>query len=143
MKRFITACIIFLLTCAIANSQQHAQKRPNIVFILADDLGYGDVGCYGQQKIKTPNIDALAKQGLKFTQFYAGTSVCARSRASFLTGLHTGHAPIRGNKGLGPEGQMPLPDSSVTVAMELQQAGYTTAAFGKWSLGFNTTSGAP
>ena len=143
MKRIIAACIILLLTGAKANAQQQTQKGPNIIFILADDLGYGDVGCYGQQKIKTPNIDALAKSGLKFTQFYAGTSVCAPSRASFMTGLHTGHAPVRGNKGFGTEGQMPLPDSSVTIAMELQKAGYRTAAFGKWSLGFITTSGAP
>jgi len=139
MKRLILTYIIFLLIPVISG----AQKRPNIIFILADDLGYGDIGCYGQQKIKTPNIDALAKGGLKFTQFYAGTSVCAPSRASFMTGLHTGHAPIRGNKGFGPEGQMPLPDSSITIAMELQKAGYRTAAFGKWSLGFITTSGAP
>jgi len=95
MKRLILTYIIFLLIPVISG----AQKRPNIIFILADDLGYGDIGCYGQQKIKTPNIDALAKGGLKFTQFYAGTSVCAPSRASFMTGLHTGHAPVRGNKG--------------------------------------------
>src|SRR4051812_14988669 len=82
-------------------------KKPNIIFILADDLGYGDVGCYGQQKISTPNIDALAKTGLKMTEFYAGTSVCAPSRASLMTGMHTGHIPVRGNKGMKPEGQFP------------------------------------
>ena len=111
--------------------------------IVADDLGYADVGCYGQQKIETPNIDRLAKQGMRFTQFYAGTSVCAPSRASLMTGLHTGHTAIRGNKGTKPEGQTPLPDSSITFAALLQQAGYTTAAFGKWGLGYITTSGDP
>jgi len=142
MKRIILACVILLLSPLITLAQKKEQ-RPNIIFILADDLGYGDIGCYGQQKIKTPNIDALARQGLKFTHFYAGSSVCAPSRASFMTGLHTGHTPVRGNKTFEPEGQSPLPDSSFTIAMELQQAGYATAAFGKWSLGFITTSGAP
>lgn len=134
---------LFFLYILFLNVVTEAQQRPNIIFILADDLGYGDVGCYGQQKIRTPNIDALAKSGLKFTQFYASSTVCAPSRASFMTGLHTGHTPIRGNKTLQPEGQTPLPDSSATIAMELQKAGYNTAAFGKWSLGFITTSGAP
>jgi arylsulfatase A-like enzyme len=120
-----------------------AQQKPNIIFILADDLGYGDLGCYGQQKIRTPHIDALAASGLKFTRFYAGSTVCAPSRTSFMTGLHTGHTPIRGNRKVKPEGQSPLPDSTLTIAMELQRAGYTTGAFGKWALGFVTTSGAP
>src|SRR3954462_40105 len=93
-----------------------AQKssRPNIFFILADDLGYGDIGCYGQQKILTPNIDRLAKMGVKFTQFYSGSTVCAPARCTFLTGMHTGHGAIRGNVTLKPEGQVPLPDSIVT-----------------------------
>ena len=117
--------------------------KPNIIFILADDLGYGDIGCYGQQKIETPNIDRLAKMGVKFTQFYAGSTVCAPSRCSFMTGMHTGHAAIRGNVTLKPEGQFPLPDSLVTIAMLLKKAGYATAAFGKWSLGFITTPGDP
>ncbi len=134
------AIICSFLICLLSAST-HAQS-PNIIFILADDLGYGDLGCYGQQKIKTPNIDALAKSGIKFTQYYSGSTVCAPARASFMTGLHTGHTPVRGNQSFEPEGQSPLPDSSVTIAMELQKAGYTTAAFGKWSLGFITTSGA-
>src|SRR4030095_4802165 len=132
--------ILFLLAL---NSFGQQAKRTNIIFILADDLGYGDLGCYGQQKIETPNIDALAKKGVRFTQFYAGSTVCAPSRASFMTGLHTGHTSVRGNKGTKPEGQTPLPDSIVTVAMLLKKAGYTTAAFGKWGLGFITTSGDP
>lgn len=129
----------FILTTTAIN----IKAQPNIIFILADDLGYGDIGCYGQQKISTPNIDALAKSGIKFTQFYSGSTVCAPARASFLTGLHTGHTPVRGNIGVEPEGQFPLPDSSVTIAMELRKAGYNTAAFGKWSLGFITSSGVP
>lgn len=123
----------------------HAQKpaKPNIIFILADDLGYGDIGCYGQQKVETPNIDRLAKMGVKFTQFYSGSTVCAPARSSFMTGQHTGHTPVRGNKSYPPEGQTPLHDSVVTIAMLLKKAGYETAAFGKWSLGFITTSGDP
>ena len=103
--------------------------RPNIIFILADDLGYGDLGCYGQQKIQTPHIDALARRGIRFTQFYAGAAVCAPSRASFMTGLHTGHTVIRGNREIKPEGQYPLPDSALTIARVLQDDGYLTADF--------------
>ena len=118
-------------------------SRPNIIFILADDLGYGDLGCYGQQKIETPNIDALVKSGVRFSQFYAGTTVCAPSRCSLMMGLHTGHTPVRGNQGTKPEGQFPLPANANTFVMELQKAGYATAAFGKWGLGYITTTGDP
>lgn len=126
----------------------YAQKvdkklKPNIIFIFADDLGYGDIGCYGQQKIETPNIDKLAAGGLRFTQFYSGAPVCAPARATFFTGLHTGHTPVRGNKSFEPEGQTPLPDSIITFANILQQNGYATGAFGKWGLGYITTSGDP
>ncbi len=131
-----------LFICLLNTSVTLAQK-PNIIFIFADDLGYGEIGCYGQQKIETPNIDQLAKNGIKFNQFYAGTTVCGPSRASLLTGLHTGHTVIRGNKSFPPEGQMPLPASTVTFANYLQQNGYATAAFGKWGLGFNQNSGDP
>lgn len=120
-----------------------AQKKPNIVFIMADDLGLGDLGCYGQQKIKTPNIDQLAAQGMRFTSFYCGTSVCAPSRSSLMTGQHTGHTYIRGNKEIKPEGQEPLADSVQTLAQLLKEAGYTTGAFGKWGLGMVGTTGAP
>lgn len=133
----------FLLFVFTGSSQVANNKKPNIVFIFADDLGYGDVGCYGQQKIETPNIDMLAKRGLRFTNFYAGSTVCAPSRASLMTGLHTGHTPVRGNKGFQPEGQTPLPDSVVTIATLLQQNGYATGAFGKWGMGYITTSGDP
>ncbi|MDI9365756.1 MAG: arylsulfatase [Flavobacterium sp.] len=118
-------------------------KQPNIIFLLADDLGYGDIGCYGQQKIETPNINQLAKEGLRATQFYSASPVCAPARTSFMTGLHTGHTPVRGNKTIGAEGQTPLPNSTITFAMLLQQNGYNTAAFGKWGLGFIGTSGEP
>jgi arylsulfatase A-like enzyme len=120
--------------------QSHAQtktkvlSKPNIVLIIADDLGYGDVGFNGQQLIKTPNLDKLAASGMKFNQFYAGTSVCAPSRSALLSGLHTGHTYIRGNKGVLPEGQEPIADSVVTMAEVLKTAGYTTAAYGKWGL---------
>jgi arylsulfatase A-like enzyme len=141
-KKFLFVFFIFLPPAARAQ-QVHARQSPNIIFILADDLGYGDIGCYGQQKIATPNIDRLAAGGVRFTQFYAGTTVCAPSRASLLTGMHTGHTPVRGNKGTQPEGQFPLPDSSLTIATVLRQHGYETAAFGKWGLGYITTTGDP
>ena len=118
-------------------------SRPNIILILADDLGYGDPGYQGQQKIHTPNIDRMAAMGMRFTQCYAGTAVCAPSRASLLTGLHTGHTPIRGNRGYKPEGQYPFPDSSLTIASVLQSHGYTTGAFGKWGLGYPGSTGTP
>jgi len=135
-------CFFALMTLFICISVS-GQQRPNIVFILADDLGYGDLGCYGQEKIETPHIDALARDGMRFTQFYAGTSVCAPSRASFMTGLHTGHTAVRGNREFRPEGQFPLPDTTVTIARRLQDMGYYTADFGKWGLGYPGSSGVP
>jgi arylsulfatase A-like enzyme len=114
-----------------------SQEYPNIVFILADDLGYGDLGCYGQQKIKTPNIDRLAAEGMLFTQAYAGSTVCAPSRAALMTGLHMGHARIRGNA------KVPLEATDVTVAKVLRFSGYSTGAIGKWGLGNEGTTGHP
>jgi arylsulfatase A-like enzyme len=140
LRYFLFITLVFLSAPELPGQEG---PRPNIILIVADDLGYGDLGCYGQQKIETPNIDKLARQGLRFEQFYAGTTVCAPSRASLMTGLHTGHTPVRGNKGTQPEGQTPLPDSTITFVNQLQGAGYTTAAFGKWGLGYITTSGAP
>jgi arylsulfatase A-like enzyme len=121
--------------------------KPNIIFILADDLGYGDLGCYGQQKIQTPHIDRLASQGMRFTQHYAGSTVCAPSRCCLLTGKHTGHATIRGNPKYcigwdkNTQGDPPLADDDITWAQLARQAGYATACFGKWGLGRKGTPG--
>lgn len=116
---------------------------PNIIFIIADDLGYGDLGCYGQNKIKTPNLDRLASEGIRFTQHYCGSPVCAPSRCVLLTGKHPGHAFVRDNKEAKPEGQTPLPENTITIAKLLKKLGYTTAAVGKWGLGAFDTSGSP
>lgn len=134
---------MFALLSYVGYSHQVQDPRPNIVFILADDLGYGDLGAYGQQYIQTPHIDRLAAEGMRFTQFYSGTTVCAPSRSALLTGQHSGHTFIRGNKEMQPEGQYPLADSVQTFAQLLQQAGYATGAFGKWGLGMVGTTGAP
>lgn len=118
-------------------------RRPNIVYLLADDLGYGDLSCYGQRKFSTPHIDRLAKEGMQFSQHYAGSTVCAPSRCALMTGQHTGHCQIRGNKATPPEGQHPLKAETATVARLLQRAGYATGAFGKWGLGGPGSSGDP
>ena len=112
-------------------------RQPNIILILADDLGYGDLGCYGQTRIKTPNLDQLAADGIRFTNFYAGSTVCAPSRCALMTGLHTGHAFIRGNATLA------LRPQDLTVAEVLKQAGYRTGLIGKWGLGNENTTGVP
>jgi arylsulfatase A len=119
------------------------EKQPNIIFVLADDLGYGDLSCYGQKKFSTPNIDKLAKEGMLFTQHYTGCTVSAPSRSCLMTGFHTGHTPIRGNKEWKPEGQWPLAASSVTIAEMLKTKSYITGAFGKWGLGYIETEGNP
>ncbi|MEC7680885.1 MAG: sulfatase-like hydrolase/transferase, partial [Planctomycetota bacterium] len=110
-------------------------QKPNIIFILADDLGYREMGCFGQERIKTPNLDQLASQGMKLTQHYSGNAVCAPSRCVLLTGKHPGHAFARANKSTPPEGQWPIPDDEVTLAELLHRQGYVTGAFGKWGLG--------
>jgi arylsulfatase A-like enzyme len=111
--------------------------RPNIVLIMADDLGYGDLGCYGQQRVRTPNLDRMAAEGTRFTDFYAGSTVCAPSRCVLMTGLHTGHGYIRGN------GKVNLRPTDVTVANLLHDAGYATGQFGKWGLGHEGSTGIP
>ncbi len=116
-----------------------AEERPNILLILADDLGYGDLGCYGQKRIQTPNIDRLASEGTRFTQAYSGSTVCAPSRCSLMTGLHTGHATVRGNK----KPEVGIRAGETTVAAMLKQAGYRTAMFGKWGLGGPGTGSVP
>jgi len=119
------------------------RRKPNIVLVLADDMGYGDLSCYGQKHFSTPNIDKLAKNGMKFTQHYAGSTVCAPSRCVLLTGKHTGHAYVRGNKQAEPSGQLPLPAGETTFAEILQKNGYKTGCFGKWGLGTNENIGDP
>jgi len=129
------------------------KRRPNVVFILADDLGYGDLGCYGQKKIRTPNIDKIAAGGMRFTQCYSGNPVCAPSRCTLMTGYHTGHAQVRDNMQVGGEegwtlgattgGQWPLAEGTFTVAHLFKKAGYVTGAFGKWGLGRVGTTGDP
>ena len=116
-------------------------RPPNIVFILADDLGYAELGCFGQTKIKTPNIDRLAAEGMKLTQHYAGNAVCAPSRCVLMTGMHPGHATIRNNHEHKPEGQQPMHAADVTLAEMLKTRGYATGAFGKWGLGFPGSEG--
>ena len=151
MNRFRTVLPfvgLFIVVLALGGCQREGkaeqnEPRPNIILIVADDLGYGDLGAYGQQRIRTPNLDRMAREGLRFTQFYAGSTVCAPSRSVLMTGRHTGRTPIRGNNPVLPIGQKPLPDSSVTIAEVLQEAGYTTGAFGKWGLGAPGSEGVP
>jgi len=131
-----------LIIFAIATTHA-APTKPNIVFILADDLGYRELGCYGQEKIRTPNIDRLASQGMRFTRHYSGAPVCAPSRCVLMTGQHTGHATIRNNSEHKPEGQGPIRDEDVTLAELLKARGYTCGAFGKWGLGFPGSAGDP
>lgn len=130
--------VAFLIALISRGDCAHADApRPNIVFILADDLGYGDLGCYGQKQIRTPHLDRMASQGVRFTNFYAGSTVCAPSRCVLMTGHNTGRCSIRGN------GQMNLPADQITVAEMLHQAGYATGLFGKWGLGAAETEGSP
>ena len=138
--------VVAILVSACSPKKERSDdvvRLPNIIYILADDLGYGDLSIYGQQHFETPNIDRLATEGIKFTQHYSGSTVCAPSRSSLMTGLHTGHTPIRGNKEWKPEGQWPLPAETYTMAEMLQDAGYKTGAFGKWGLGYPGSEGDP
>lgn len=120
-----------------------AAAKPNIIFILADDLGYGDLSCYGQQKFKTPNIDRLGSDGMLFTQMYAGSTVCAPSRCVLMSGQHTGHAQVRGNIEMRPEGQMPIARDSKIIPTVLREVGYVSGMFGKWGLGAPGSEGDP
>lgn len=135
--RFLSVLLPLFLAAA---SLSEAAERPNMIFILADDLGYGDLGCFGQEKIQTPHLDEMAKKGMKFTQFYSGSTVCAPSRCVLMTGQDTGHCWVRGNGGV--EAQT-LPAKDVTVAEALKGAGYQTALFGKWGLGELGSEGHP
>lgn len=136
--KLTTFSLFLLLAFVVTTSNARAKTPPNIIFIMADDMGYGELGCYGQTKIKTPNIDALAKEGMKFTQCYAGSSVCQPSRSVLMTGQHTGHTAVRNN-----DTSQLLYDEDVTVAEVLKKAGYTCGAFGKWGVGYEGTPGRP
>jgi arylsulfatase A len=137
LKNILTLILISFL------SASYAQKKPNIIYILADDLGYADLACFGSKRIKTPNLDQMAAEGMTLTRFYS-TGVCAPSRAALMTGKHLGHCEIRGNRQNTPKfGQMPLSDSAQTIAMLLKNAGYSTALIGKWGIGEPGTSGDP
>jgi arylsulfatase A-like enzyme len=143
MPRFPRLTLLLALLAGVTAPLFAAPPPPNHIFILSDDLAQGDLGVYGQRLIRTPRLDRMAREGTRYTQAYSGTSVCAPSRASLLTGLHTGHAPIRGNWEIQPEGQLPLPAETPTVAEVLRRAGYATAAMGKWGMGMFDTSGSP
>lgn len=142
MRVTLTPVSLFA-TALCLTSCNKPQVQPNIIYIMADDLGYADIGPYGQTLIKTPNLDRLAMQGLRFTQCYAGCTVSAPSRASLMTGLHTGHTFIRGNMEIKPEGQCPMPEGTLTLGTLLQTQGYTTGAFGKWGLGYPGSTSEP
>ena len=141
------ATALSLQGCRSGMRELRKAGKPNIIYILADDLGYRELGCYGQEKIKTPNIDKLAAEGMRFLQHYSGSPVCAPSRCTLMTGKHTGHAFVRDNHEIGEWesglGQLPLPDSELTVAKILKNQGYTTGAIGKWGLGGVGTTGDP
>lgn len=151
--KFVETLVLFLSflapVCGAVNEAPADTKPLNVVFILADDLGWGELGCYGQQKIPTPNIDRLAAEGMRFTQHYSGAPVCAPSRCVLMTGKHLGHAEVRGNKQASvefpefKEGQYPLSENARTIAQVFQSAGYKTGAMGKWGLGPVGSTGDP
>ena len=127
----------FLILALLSIPLRTEARPPNVIFVMADDLGYGDLGSYGQQQIATPNLDQMAAEGMRFTQFYAGSTVCAPSRCVLMTGLHTGHCFIRGN------GKINLRPDDVTVAEVVRAVGYRTGLLGKWGLGHEGSSGLP
>lgn len=152
-KDIIGTLIISVLLGGCLQSEQKNDEptaKPNIIFVMVDDMGYGDLGCYGQKEIKTPNIDRLASEGIRFTNFYSGSPVCAPARSVLMTGQHTGHTTVRGNFGIGGvtglggrKGRIPLKREDTTVAEVLKKAGYVTGIAGKWGLGEPGTTGLP
>lgn len=147
---FLSILLAGISFCSCTSNSQQQEKRqiskPNIIYILVDDLGYGDLSSYGQTKFSTPHIDKMASEGMRFTQHYAGSSVCAPSRAALITGLHTGHTRVRGNYEIGPKGfgaGVALRPEDITVAEILKGAGYKTGLVGKWGLGVDGTTGEP
>jgi arylsulfatase A len=143
MKLTFTLFAALLLAALPSPAGAETSRKPNIIFILADDLGYADLGCYGQTKIRTPNIDRMAAEGMRFTQHYCGNAVCAPSRCVLMTGLHPGHTQVRNNRHVEPVGQEPLPRGTVTLPRLLQRGGYVTGGFGKWGLGIAGSGGEP
>ncbi len=142
--RFLAPALLLLSLLLITDLAAAENKRlPNIVLIVADDLGYRELGSYGQKRIRTPRLDELAAEGMRFTQFYSGNAVCAPSRCVLMTGKHPGHAVVRDNRSTPPEGQWPIPDSEVTIAELLEELGYVSGAFGKWGLGGPESTGRP
>ncbi|MDF7806453.1 arylsulfatase [Pontiellaceae bacterium B12219] len=139
MKKYTSIALGLAFSAALT---AHAAP-PNIIYILADDLGYGDLSCLGQEHFQTPNIDALKAKGMFFTDHYSGSTVCAPSRSALMTGQHTGHTFVRGNKEVMPEGQHPIPDEVVLLPEMLKEAGYVSGAFGKWGLGYPGSEGDP
>lgn len=139
----VTFYLPLLAAAALLATSTTAAEKPNIIYILLDDAGYGDFSCYGQEKFETPNIDQIAAEGLRFTDHYSGSTVCAPTRCSLMTGLHTGHCEVRGNREVNPEGQAPIAADTVTIAKLLKSAGYATGAFGKWGLGAPGSVGEP
>ncbi len=130
--------LLSLLWVSVASA-----RKPNFVYIMVDDAGYGDFSCFGQKHFETPSVDRMAKEGMKLTDFYAASTVCAPSRCSLMTGMHTGHALVRGNKEVQPEGQSPLAGSAITMPEVLGKAGYVSGMFGKWGLGAPGSEGDP
>ena len=139
MRKLVYILNSALLLALLANAKSHT----NVVYILADDLGYGDLSILGQSNFETPHIDSLARKGMIFTDHYSGSTVCAPSRASLLSGLHTGHAPVRGNLEWQPEGQYPMPEGTFIIPQMLKRAGYISGIFGKWGLGAPKTASEP
>jgi arylsulfatase A-like enzyme len=132
----------------LGQAAQTLPEKPNVIFIMCDDMGYGQLGCYGQKMIQTPRLDQMAQEGLRLTDYYSGTSVCAPSRCSLMTGMHVGHTYIRGNYEImrsveNESGQLPIPDETITVAEKMKEAGYATALIGKWGLGYPMSEGDP
>ena len=142
MNRLIGALLVTGAIFSSCSTEVKVKKQPNVIYILADDMGYGDLSCYGQEKFSTPNIDRLAAEGIRFVNHYAGSTVCAPSRGSLMTGKHTGHSYNRGNKG-SRLGDFPIAKDEVTVAEVFKDAGYVTGMFGKWGLGYVGSEGDP
>ena len=145
---FVVVTFTFVIAGCSSNMEGSVPERPNIIFIMADDLGYGDLACFGQQVIKTPNIDRIAAEGRVFTQCYAGSTVCAPSRSTLMTGQHTGHTKVRGNFSQTPldlpnPNRVPLAEEDITLAEVIKQGAYVTAMTGKWGLGEPATTGEP